>query len=55
MRPVPFMKHKSKHTLTQEKNTNEKNESEKKEEDKKEGIPPQENQNKPEGEKKIQE
>ena len=55
MRHVPFMKHKSKHTLTQEKNTNEKNESEKKEEDKKEGIPPQENQNKPEGENKIQE
>ena len=55
-RPIPYIKYsKSKHSINQEKNANEKNESEKKEEDKKEGIPPQENQNKPEGENKIQE
>ena len=60
IRPIPFMKHKPKHPVSQEKNTNEKNETEKKEDEKKEDNAPlneenNKNQNQNEEENKMQE
>ena len=60
IRPIPFMKHKPKHPVSQKKNTNEKNETEKKEDEKKEDNAPlneenNQNQNQNEEENKMQE
>ena len=58
MRPIPFMSHKSKHQVSQEKKPNEKNEGEKKDEEKKEENVPQNdqsNQNQINEQNKLQE
>ena len=45
MRPIPLMKHKPKHQVSQEKITNEKNEGDKKEENIPQNEPDNQNQN----------